>query len=257
MILLNPSIPLESFLPPIDLAESIHFLRGRDHNGLNTGTFFLKVSAWSVHTLNKALGMPIYHPEIDLGNSFDQVAMSRVLSEDYGFEELTHGGEHAEGTPADRTKRLVNLTRPFLMQPREWYNTYEFSHGYEGGDAQKGHLLVHFPGLEEQRGDHMDKWLDELARNQPAWDVPFDKSVYVELIPKYWGLVRESRKLVQTANETLAELDPHSEQYVRLREAADLCESPLTNTSYAIGPGEDLLARMQQGCQMLSGRLHG
>lgn len=205
--------------------------------------------------LNKALGMPIYRPEIDLGNSFDQVAMSRVLSEDYGFEGITQGGEHAEETPSNRTKRLAKLTRPFLFQPREWYNTYEVSHGYEGGDAQKGHLLVHFPGLEEQRGQHMDRWLDELARNQPAWDVPFDKSVYAELIPMYWRLVRKSRMLVQTANETLAELDPYLEQYARLREATDLCESPLTNTSYVIGPGEDLLARMQQGCQILRGLL--
>lgn len=202
--------------------------------------------------LNKALGMPIYRPEIDLGNSFDQVAMSRVLSEDYGFGEVIQDAQHAAETPSDRAKRLAKFTRPFLFQPREWYNTYQFTHGYEGGDAQKGHLLVHFPGLEEQRWQHMDNWLNELARNQPTWDVPFDKSVYADLIPLYWQLVRESRRLVQTANETLADLDPYLEQYARLREATDLCESPLTNTSYVLGPGEDLLARMQQGIQSLS-----
>lgn len=251
LILVNPSVPLESFLPPTDLVESIHFLGGRDHNGLNTGTFFLRVSAWSVHMLNKAIGLAFYHPEIELGNSFDQVAMSHVLTNDYGFDEKAQEWEHPNETISAKAKRLSVVTRPFLFQPREWYNTYEFKHGYEGGSATAGHLLVHFPGLEQDRWALMDAWLDRISHDAAVWDIPFANTVYASEVPKYWQLVREARALVKSANETLADMVPHSREYAQLRQHVDLCESPITNASYSIGPGQDLLRHMHGGISSL------
>lgn len=207
----------------------------------------MRVSPWSVHFLNKAIGIPLYHPEINLGNSFDQVAMSVVLSEDKGHEDSVKGLETADETSRERNKRLAGVVRPFIFQPREWYNTYEFDHGYEGGDPHAGHLLVHFPGLEDRRWKHMETWLLELANNQKEYDVAFKDSIYAKQIQEYWDLVRESRNLIRSANETLADLPLDTAHYSRLREAANLCESPLTNSSYDIGPGQDLLLRMKQG----------
>lgn len=70
-VLLNSLIPLGTFLPPEDPYEDIHFIGGRDHYGLNTGTFFIRVSAWSIHMLTKALALPLLQPDVDLGDNMD------------------------------------------------------------------------------------------------------------------------------------------------------------------------------------------
>ena len=124
LILVNPSIPLEIFLPPSDM-DDVHFLGGRDQNCLNTGTFFLRVSAWSVHMLTKALALPLTHPEIDLGNSMDQVAMAKIMGADYGTEEaakqhfsrfclcstLIHHRDTRENLPSPACTAAVMLIR--------------------------------------------------------------------------------------------------------------------------------------------------
>lgn len=250
LILVNPGIPLEIFLPPADL-EDIHFIGGRDHNGLNTGTFFLRVSQWSVHMLTKTLALPLNHPEIDLGNSMDQVAMSRIMGEDDGREEAAaKHPKNSKGEPEseeERSDRLARASAPYVFQPREWHNAYEFDHGFEGGAASNGYLLVHFPGMEERRWKHMDQWLDDLDRNQAAFDVPANESVYAMKIPEYWRLTRESRALVRRANATINALeDRNGEEGRRLRSVADALEAPLTNTTLEMPPGTDMLVMMTE-----------
>ena len=74
--------------------------------------------------LSKAIALPMF-TDLDLGVSVDQTAMALVMNEtEY----------HAEGET--------------LFQPREWYNLYQFKDHWEG---DVGDLLVHFPGLDNDR----------------------------------------------------------------------------------------------------------
>lgn len=156
-IVVNPALPVEIFLPPHDF-EDIHFLGTKDHNGLNSGIFFLRVHEWSVRMMAKALAYPMFRPDVQLGCSADQFAMELVLNEtDFG--------------------------RSVLYQPRSWYNAYEFHHGYEG---EKGDLLVHFPGLEDDRWQHMQKWLDTVEGLQARhWTVALAYTKYPAQLDRY------------------------------------------------------------------------
>lgn len=121
--------------------------------------------------LAKAIAFPMYHPEIDLGNSADQVAMA------YIFNETEFGSA-------------------CLFQPRIWYNAYEWHHGFEG---EKGNLLVHFPGLEGDRWRHMNDWLNMVERDHTTWDLALGKTTYPNETRIYWDTVRHAMEVYREA----------------------------------------------------------
>ena len=170
MVLINPAVPLDIFLPPGDF-QYVHFVGNRDQNGLNTGTFFLRVHEWSVKMLAKAIAFPMFHPEINLGNSADQVAMAHIFNET----------EFGSAT---------------LFQPRIWYNAYEFHHGFEGS---KGNLLVHFPGLEGDRWKHMNDWLTTVERDHTLWEESLEYTFYPNATQKYWTAIRQAMDVYRQA----------------------------------------------------------
>jgi len=126
------------------------------------------VHEWSVKFLAKSLAFPMYYPKVDLGNSMDQVAMARVLNES-------------------------EFSGAALFQPRFWYNTYEWHHGFEGS---RGNLLVHFPGLEGERWRHMSDWLDTVERDKADWSVPLAQTIYLNQTREYWETQREAKDLL-------------------------------------------------------------
>ncbi|KAL4872536.1 hypothetical protein BDV12DRAFT_193254 [Aspergillus spectabilis] len=165
-VVINPAIPLEIFLPPHDV-EDIHIVATKDHKGLNTGIFFLRVHQWTVKMLIEALGYPVYNPKVDLGVQVDQSAMEKVLTQSTYKEGLTY-------------------------LPRTWINTYEWAHDYEG---TKGNFQVHFPGLGEQRSAHMSKWLDIVERTPEEWEVPVRRTWYLSETEAFWERIRTARKI--------------------------------------------------------------
>lgn len=176
-VVLNPEIPLEIFLPANDVGD-YHVLATKDQNGLNTGIFFLRVHQWSVQMLLRAVGMPIFRPDVDLGFSADQKAMALHFNE-------TDNKDHV------------------LYQPRTWYNTYEFNHAYEG---KEGDLLVHFPGLFDNRFPHMKDWLDVVEGPMGRkWQMPLQESAYPARIEEFWKLVRQGRLRLDEAPSLLWE----------------------------------------------------
>jgi hypothetical protein len=178
-IIINPTVPVEIFLPPHDFAN-VHVLATKDQNGLNTGIFFVRVHEWSIKMIAKALPYPIFHSDVDLGNSPDLVAMALVFNE-------TEFSPHV------------------LYQPRVWYNTYQFEQGYEG---KKGDLLVHFPGLEQDRWKRMSDWLDKVegpkAQDREA---AFAHTRYPVQIDKFWTQVWECRNVLVVVRQIINATD--------------------------------------------------
>lgn len=174
-IIINPQIAVENFLPPTDVGE-YHVLATKDQNGLNTGIFFLRVHQWSVNMLLQAVAMPMFRSDIDLGYSVDQTAMALLFNETENKDYI-------------------------LYQPRTWYNTYEFHHAYEG---KEGDMLVHFPGLFEDRAQHMRDWLEVVeGPGGDKWQVPLRQTSYPRRIDEFWELIREGRLRLHNAPSLL------------------------------------------------------
>lgn len=172
--MINPALPVDIFLPPSDF-DNIHVLATKDENGLNTGVFFIHVHELSVRMIAKALAYPMFRPDVDLGISADQYAMELIFNE-------------------------TEFSQHILYQPRIWYNAYEFHHGYEG---KAGDILVHFPGLEDDRWKHMLSWLDRIEGPEAKqWEVELAHTMYPDQIDKFWAQVRECR-------DTLSITDRH------------------------------------------------
>lgn len=173
-IILNSRLAVEMFLPPDDGSyDHIHFIGTKDASGLNTGVFFLRVHEWSARMLTKTTGFPLFRPEIDLGRSADQQAMAMLFNE-------------------------TDFRHNVLFQPRIWYNTYEFSHGYEG---EKGRLLVHFPGLEQERWAHMEKWLRIVADTPEEWEADLADTMYPAEIETFWSELGSAREMLRRADD--------------------------------------------------------
>ncbi|KAL4993741.1 hypothetical protein BDV10DRAFT_198068 [Aspergillus recurvatus] len=164
-IVINPLIPLELFLPPSTL-DGIHMVASKDHKGLNTGIFFLRVHEWSVRVLIETIAYPTYNPRVDLDVQVDQNAMGKVLNQ----------SSYREGV---------------MYLPRTWINTYEWAHAYEG---DRGNMLVHFPGLGEKRWERMEAWLDVVERGVGGWEVPVQETWYFEEGRRFWERIQEARR---------------------------------------------------------------
>jgi hypothetical protein len=169
-VLINPHVPLDIFLPPPDFNDT-HFVGNRDHNGLNTGVFFIRVHEWSLEILTKSIAFPMYRPDVDLGFHPDQSVMEAVLNE-------------------------TEFRSGVIYQPRNWINTYEFVNGYEG---KKGDMLVHFPGMEDQRWKHMADWLDVVETQPQQWAVDLAETDYPTKVSEYWAELRRARSMLQQA----------------------------------------------------------
>lgn len=86
VVLMNPNIPLDVFLPPSDGSgegghggfEHINAIVTRDRNGLNNGVFFVRVSEWSLKMFASALSVREYERGVELKYS-EQSGMERVI----------------------------------------------------------------------------------------------------------------------------------------------------------------------------------
>jgi hypothetical protein len=81
MVVMNPNVPLELFLPPESSGyEKINLVVTNDHNGLNTGAFFIRISPWSIQLFADIIAMTTYKPELKLKYS-EQSAIDILVAQ--------------------------------------------------------------------------------------------------------------------------------------------------------------------------------
>lgn len=174
IVIMNPKIPLEIFLPPKHNYSHINALVTNDHRGLNNGVFFLRVNEWSVWLMDACLGTEVTDPKLKLKHD-DQSALEHWLEKD----------------------RFRNAT---MHVPQRWFNAYPGERGENGSlsDPMKptrewqdnaikeGDFVVHFAGHKTTRNERMALWMNAAEKHLPEWEVRLVETTYKEEIDDFW-----------------------------------------------------------------------
>lgn len=121
ILILNPSIPLTLFLPPEDRHPSATILANQDHNGLNAGVFFWRVTPRLVAFLTALLS---YEPTI-------YADMGRHPSD-----------QHLTGYALQQSDQ-VDFAAGFYEIPQNWLNGYFLPTKEPGGEGRQPAALIH------------------------------------------------------------------------------------------------------------------
>ncbi|EED24501.1 conserved hypothetical protein [Talaromyces stipitatus ATCC 10500] len=168
-VLINPNLPLETFLPPPHVLNA-HLLLTKDWNGMNNGVFPIRVHPWSVELLSAAIAYPIMNTDVELFWP-DQSALANILdTNDY-------------------------FAKSVVYCPLRWFNAYMGLANGEGLNPKspqhlqvhRGDLLVHFPGtprgsLEETMGPY----LAIAESHREDWELPLEQTDYVRETEVFW-----------------------------------------------------------------------
>lgn len=195
-VLLNPYIPIETFLPPEPEFDDVHLLISHDWNGLNNGVFPVRVNQWAVDLFSAIVSYRYYRPEASLVFR-DQSAMDTLLKE----------------------KKFADHV---VEAPQRWFNAYQGEHNETLSPFQvrRGDFLVHFAGVID-RDNRMTYWLERAEEHAPDWEMEIQHTTYPAEVRDFWRQLRASRSSLQQAmvdtrqksNELMLQTDQQLTEY--------------------------------------------
>ncbi|KAI9374064.1 hypothetical protein BJX61DRAFT_499936 [Aspergillus egyptiacus] len=168
-ILMNPNMPLETFLPPRHLRD-VHMVLTEDWNGMNAGVFPIRVHPWSIQLLSAAIGYPFTNPDATLYWA-EQSAMVRLLDEHEYFSQSV------------------------AYVPLRWFNAYMRAPDGESLNEDSpedlqvhpGDLLVHFPGTPRDHfNETLSPYLAIAEEHRRDWELPVEETVYPAETAAFW-----------------------------------------------------------------------
>ena len=183
-VILNPKIPVETFLPPVEF-DDIHLLLTNDFNGLNNGIFPIRVNQWSADLLSAAMSFSYFNPDVKL-QFHEQSAMEQLLKN-------PKFGQHT------------------VMVPQRWFNAYpgeqnETSQPYQ---IKRGDMLIHYAGFGNKK-EMMSRWLHRIELHDPEWELDLRYTSYPNEIREFWDEVRrkgtDKKAEIGKANQETAAL---------------------------------------------------
>lgn len=159
-IIINPLIPLETFLPPADMS-GVQALVTEDWNGLNNGVFYLRVSAWNVEMLSAVIAYRTFKPDESLPFT-EQSAMAAIL-------------------------RDAKFHRNVTVVPSEWFNAYpsEWSTNGISYQVKQGDMVLHFAGV-GKKPSALREWLLTIAKERNMWERPLADTTLVSQVRTFW-----------------------------------------------------------------------
>lgn len=172
IVLMNPNVPLEIFLPPEPAYADVHCVTTNDHRGLNNGAFFIRVNDWAVWLFSAIVSLTTFQPDVELKFG-DQTAMQIILEQE----------------------RFANST---IYVPQRWFNAYAGYRGKGNHDpfskpkkwtanaVLEGDLQVHLAGGKKHRTEYMTPYLDASELHTDRWELPFEKTSYQDEIRNFW-----------------------------------------------------------------------
>lgn len=175
VVVLNPEIPLEIFLPLESDLEDVHFLASHDDQGqLDSGVFFLRVHEWSARMLTEVLATPRVLPGLQLAPRKDRFALAAMISSETFRDNV-------------------------LYQPRNWYNAYALS--AETSEYGPGDMQLHFHDTSGDRWSGMSRTLNFLSTTPSKFSVPLERTTYPKETQEYWNRIQTARRLLQKAQD--------------------------------------------------------
>lgn len=172
--MLNPQVPLELFLPPVD-QRNIHFIASHDPLGLNSGVLFFRIDQWTVRLLIEVMAVPLRDRRPDVAVAKDRAALEQVLN-----------------NPAFRGRTVY--------QPRPWFNAFHANGTYEG---QRGSLLAHFPEVNANKWMAMNSYLSNMTSRDNPWEMKLEETSYEAIMADFWQRVVQANALIQEAENRL------------------------------------------------------
>ena len=80
ILIMNPNLPLEMFIPPEPELAHINLLVTNDRHGLNNGVFFIRINNWALKFFTAILSFHHFRPEVQLKYT-EQSAMEEMTKE--------------------------------------------------------------------------------------------------------------------------------------------------------------------------------
>ena len=192
IIVMNPNVPLDIFLPPEKDFGHVDLMFTNDHNGLNNGAFFIRVSEKGVRFLVDCLALHTFRPEVKLKYS-EQSAME-VMASDVG---LRRRRKQLWSMLTTKQAKYVNKT---MIVPQRWFNAYRGPRNEQGrvvrgqkmqpNSIKPGDLQLHFAGKKTTKL-LMPKWVDLAANESSGWAIPLEKTKLKSEIALFWKLEKE------------------------------------------------------------------
>lgn len=186
-ILLNPFVPIETFLPPSPEFDDVHMLVTADWNGLNNGVFPIRVNQWAVDLFAAIISFRHYKPDVSL-TFRDQSAMDMLLKE-------------------------RKFAQHIVWAPQRWFNAYQGEHNETLAPFQvrRGDFLVHFAGVGD-RDKRMAYWLDRVEQHLPDWEMEVQHTSYPGEAREFWT---SQRALRADTSRSLEELRTQSNDMIQ------------------------------------------
>jgi len=166
VVITNPNIRLEAFLPNENMSR-VNFIVSDDHNGLSSGSYFLKVHSWSLNYLMRAISYP-YHNINHLIYNYDQSALNNVLLE--SNDESEH----------------------YIVVPQKFFNSYP------EGERTIGSFLVHFSGFSNKDVEASN--LRYFVQQDKSWQSKTNMEVRQEVL-EYYNLPKSQQHQLKVENK--------------------------------------------------------
>ena len=169
-IILNPYVPIETFLPPGGTEfDDIYLMYSNDWNGLNNGVFPIRVNQWAVNMFAAIVAYRHFNPQDPLIFR-DQSAMNTLMQE-------------------------PEFAKHIMQAPQRWFNAYQGEHNetLQPFQVRRGDLLVHFAGV-PAREERMQYWLERAEQHLDDWEVPVKSTSYLQEARDFWNEQKEIRK---------------------------------------------------------------
>jgi len=160
VILANPNIRLESFLPN-EKMNNVHFICADDVNGLNAGVFLIRVHPWSLNFIMRAISYSYYDKK---GLKFaDQSSLNNVLTKS------KHDKEH------------------YIVVPQSWFNSYI-------GLNKNGDFLLHLAG-HVNKNEEATTFREHISSDE-SWYGKTNKEMREEVL-KYYALPKKEQHSIK------------------------------------------------------------
>lgn len=191
----NANIDLGMFLPPGKDFKHIHLLVTNDHNGLNSGSFFIRVNEWSVKYLADIMALQNYKPELRLKYT-DQSAQEVLTLDVSSF-----------AAPLQRLLRKADIcilllsTQPRYVNntmyvPQRWFNAYRGPRNRReqlipgapvpDNTIKPGDVQLHFAG---KKVKHLiPTYLKSVKSNSMGWQMPVEQTNLTAEVEEFYGL---------------------------------------------------------------------